>query len=234
MSRKSGTKTESPVGRFPFAQYASVLGVRLLLVGFTALYLPQTTRIFAPLAARTTDRPQSEFMEALTADPSLTLGWISAGLTLLEAWWASWMRKWSFEQRAKGTEVEIKLDRVRFDGLRFTVRRYELRGRAYSLIQLVEIEGRDCVHLVCGLGNARRRRVVWCPTHNVSLFRPSFRAIVIESSCSHILQTALLAFVLAILTAFTPAFVLGVLSLASDTPSMINRLAWTRLFAELS
>ena len=139
MSRKSGTKTESPVGRFPFAQYASVLGVRLLLVGFTALYLPQTTRIFAPLAARTTDRPQSEFMEALTADASLTLGWISAGLTLLEVWWANWMREWSFEQRARGTdsEVKIKLDRVRFDGLRFTVRRYKLRGRTYSLIQLV-------------------------------------------------------------------------------------------------
>lgn len=119
---KSGTKTE-PVDRFPFAEYASVLGVRLILVGFTALYLPQTTHIFAPLAVRKTDRPQSEFMEALTTDPSLTLGWISVGLTLLEVWWASWMWKWSFEQTAKGTEVEIKLDRMQFDGLRFTVRR---------------------------------------------------------------------------------------------------------------
>ena len=113
-----------PVDRFPFAQYASVLGVRLLLVGFTALYLPQTTRLSAPLVTRKTDRPQSEFMEALTADSSLTLGWIAGGLTLLEVWWASWMRGWSFEQTTKGTEVEIKLDRVRFDGLRFTVRRY--------------------------------------------------------------------------------------------------------------
>ena len=119
---KSGTKTE-PVDRFPFAEYASVLGVRLILVGFTALYLPQTTHIFAPLAVRKTDRPQSEFMKALTTDPSLTLGWISVGLTLLEVWWASWMWKWSFEQTAKGTEVEIKLDRMQFDGLRFTVRR---------------------------------------------------------------------------------------------------------------
>ena len=41
--------------------------------------------------------------------------------------------------------------------------------------------------------------------------------------------------VIAILTAFTPAFVLGMPSLASDTgASMIDRLTWTRLFAELS
>lgn len=114
------------VDRFPFAQYASVLGVHLILVGFTALYLPQTTRLFAPLAARKTDRPQSEFMEALTANPSLTLCWTSIGLTFLEVWWANWVRKWSFELTAKGTEVEIKLDRIKFDGLRLTVRRYML------------------------------------------------------------------------------------------------------------
>jgi hypothetical protein len=52
---KSGTKTKPvhpPVDRFPFAQYASALCVRLILVGFTALYLPQTARIFAPLGPR--------------------------------------------------------------------------------------------------------------------------------------------------------------------------------------
>ena len=63
-------------------------------------------------------------MEALITDPSLTLVWISVGLALVEVWRASWMRKWSFEQTAKGTEVEIKLDRAQFDGLRFTVRGY--------------------------------------------------------------------------------------------------------------
>jgi len=136
---KSG-KTEPvhpPVDRFPFAQYVSVLSVHLILVGFIALYLPQTTRFVTPLASRKTDRPQSEFVEALTADPSSTLCWISVGLTFLEVWWAGWMRRWSFKQTAKGTDVEIKLDRVRFDGLRFTVRRYKLRGRLHPLIWLV-------------------------------------------------------------------------------------------------
>lgn len=136
-SAKPGKTVPAPVDPFPFAQYASVLGVHLILVGFTALYLPQTTRLFAPLAARKTDRPQSDFMEALTTDPSWTLGWIFAGLILLEVWWAGWMRKWTFEQTGKGTEVEIKLDRVRFDSLHFTVRRYKLCGQQHSLIRLL-------------------------------------------------------------------------------------------------
>lgn len=199
---KSGTKTKPvhpPVDRFPFAQYASVLGVRLILVGFTALYLPQTAHIFTPLAVRKTDRPQSEFMEALTADPSLTVGWISVGLTVLEVWWASWMWKWSFERTAKGTEVEIKLDRMQFDGLRFT------RLKDATVFTL-------------------------CAAFAVHVLVVLFGAPLI----THIFQTALLAFVVAILTAFTPAFVLGVPSLTSDTPSMINRFTWTRLLAELS
>ncbi|KAF8123685.1 GPI biosynthesis protein family Pig-F-domain-containing protein [Boletus edulis] len=188
-----------PVDRFPFAQYASVLGVRLLLIGFTGLYIPQTTRLFGPLPPRKTDRPQSEFMEVLTVNPSLTLGWISIGLTLLEVWWAGWVRRWSFEQTAKGTEVEIKLDRVRFENLRF------MRLKDATAFTL-------CAALA---------------THVV--------AVVFGAPLtSHVVQTALLAFVVSILAAFTPAFVLGVPSFSSNTVSMINRLTWTRLFVELS
>jgi len=109
------------------------------------------------------------------------------------------MRKWSFEQRAKGTEVEIKLDRVRFDGLRFT----RLKGAtAFTLCAALTM------HIVVVLFGA--------------------------PLTTHILQTALLALVVAILTVFTPACVLGLPSLNSDTPSMISRLTWTRLFVELS
>lgn len=227
-------KTAPSMDRFPFAQYASVLGVHLSLIGFTALYLPQTTRFFAPLAPRKTDRPQSEFMEVLTADPSLTLCWISLGLTLLEVWWANWMRKWSFEQTAKGTEIEIRFDRVKFDGLRFTVREYMLGDWVgFTHATVLEIKGCDCAHLVCCPGNTRRCRRVWCPSRNVSA-PVLYLGITTELSWSHILQTALLAFVIAILTVFTPSFVLGLPSWTSNTPSMINRLTWTRLFAELS
>ena len=34
--------------------------------------------------------------------------------------------------------------------------------------------------------------------------------------------------------AFPSAYVLGSPSLASDTPALVNRLTWVRLFAELS
>ncbi|KIJ64725.1 hypothetical protein HYDPIDRAFT_28092 [Hydnomerulius pinastri MD-312] len=191
--------TIPPVDFFPFAQYASVVGVHLLLVGFTALYLPQTTRLFGPLATRTTDRPQSEFMEALTADPVVTLGWICGGLVMLQVWWASWVRQWYFEQTAKGTKDEVKLDRVRFNGLRFT------RLREASLFTL-------CTALA------------------------AFVVIVLFGAplASHHLHTALLALVVAVMTSFTPAFAIGSPSLASETGAMVNRLTWTRLFAELS
>jgi len=185
--------------KFPLAQYASVLGVHLLLVGFTTLYLPQTTRLFAPLDAQKTDRPQSEFMEALTADPLATVSWIAAGLVLLQTWWAGWVRTWSFEQTTKGSEAEIKLERVRFDGLRFT------RLKNATMFTL-------------------------CVTIALYVVLVMFGAPI----STHIWQTGLLAFIIAILTAFTPAFVLGPPSLSSDTPSLINRLTWTRLFAELT
>ncbi|KAG9310166.1 hypothetical protein JVU11DRAFT_9787 [Chiua virens] len=156
------------------------------------------THVFVPLATRETDRPQSDFMEALTADASLTLGWITAGLTLLEVWWANWLRRWSFEQSAKGSEVEVKFERVRFNGLQFT------RLKDASAFTL-------CAALA---------------THVVLVV---FGAPLV----THVLETALLAFVIALLTAFTPAFVLGLPSLASDTPvidqqtDMDKALCWT-------
>ncbi|KAF9231776.1 hypothetical protein BU15DRAFT_68059 [Melanogaster broomeanus] len=97
------TNPVPPADLFPFAQYASVVGVHIILVGFTTLYLPQTTH----------------FMEVLTADPVLTLIWICGGLVIVQVWWASWLTKWYFEQTARGTEDEIKVDRVRFNNLRF-------------------------------------------------------------------------------------------------------------------
>ncbi|KAF8843500.1 hypothetical protein BDN67DRAFT_988464 [Paxillus ammoniavirescens] len=181
------------------AQYASVLGVHLILMGFTALYVPQTTRLFSPFAMRTTDRPQSDFMEALTADPLLTLIWICGGLVILQLWWASWVRKWYFEQKARGIEDEIKLDRVRFNNLRFTRLK---EAAAFTL----------------------------CAAAAICVVAFMFGAPL----ASHHLHTALLAFVVAILTTFAPAFALGCPSMSTEAAAMINRLVWTRLFVEIS
>lgn len=157
-------------GKFPLAQYASVLGVHLLLVGFTTLYLPQTTRLFAPPDAQQMDRPQSEFMEALTTDPLATVSWIAAGLILVQTWWAGWVRTWSFEQTRKGSEAEIKLERVRFDGLRFKVRKQMLRTSTLFAHPTLcsETKGRDCVHFVSDHCIARCPRHVWSTHLHVS------------------------------------------------------------------
>ena len=124
------------------------------------------------IAARKTDRPQSEFTETLAGDKS-------DGLTLSHVWWASWVQKWSFEQTTRETRPEIKLDCVRSDGLCFTVRGHKIWGRPHSLIRLLcsEIQGHDCVRPVCCNGNIRRHRHVWCPVRNVGHASRKFSTI---------------------------------------------------------
>ena len=91
---KSGTENEQvhpPVARFPFAQYASVLGGTTSNPRRVHPSISPERRVFIP--RRPEDGQTSVRIHgALTANPSLTLGWIvSVGLTLLEVWWASWM-----------------------------------------------------------------------------------------------------------------------------------------------
>ncbi|KZP21352.1 hypothetical protein FIBSPDRAFT_953840 [Athelia psychrophila] len=51
---------------------------------------------------------------------------------------------------------------------------------------------------------------------------------------SHSVHTYLLACILSLLTIFTPAYAIGIPTFASDSRSLVIRLTWTRLFAELS
>ncbi|KAI5994531.1 GPI biosynthesis protein family Pig-F-domain-containing protein [Pisolithus marmoratus] len=195
----SNTVSESQQGFFPFFQYASIVGVHVVLVGFTALYLPQSTRMFGLLPVRKTDRPQSEFMEALTACSAVTAAWTLAGLCFLQVWWGTWVRKWHFEQNANGTSDEIKITRAKDNELWFA--------------KLCEAVG-------------------------FTLFATLVAHVVIilfgAPLSSHHLETGLLALTIAVLTAFIPAFVFRHPSLASDTPALVNRLNWIRLFAEFS
>ncbi|KAG6329599.1 hypothetical protein ID866_9492 [Astraeus odoratus] len=186
-------------GFFPFFQYVSTVGVYTTLIAFTAFFLPQSTRLLGPLPLRTTDRPQSAFMEALTARPTTTAAWICAGLCVLQVWWGGWVRKWYFEQGAHGTTDEVKMDRARFNAMWFTRLREAIGFTLFATV---------VAHVVIILFGA--------------------------PLSSHHLHTALLAFAVALMTSFPPAFVLGYPSLASDTRTMVNRLHWVRLFAELS
>ncbi|KIM54292.1 hypothetical protein SCLCIDRAFT_17728 [Scleroderma citrinum Foug A] len=197
---RASTTPNRPRQFFPYFQYVSVVGVHSTLVGFVALYLPQSIRLLGPLPARETDRPQSEFMEALTARPTLTAGWICAGLCVLQLWWGGWVRQWYFEHSTSSSTVdEIKMDRARFNEQWFVRLREAV---AFTLFVTVVL------HIIIVLFGA--------------------------PLLSHHLHTGLLAFAIALLTAFPPAYALGPPSLASDTSALVNRLTWVRLFAELS
>jgi len=108
---------------FPYARYTSVVGVHTTLVAFTALFLPQTSHLLWPPEATTvTDHPQSQFLDAITDSPVITLAWIVVGLVVLQTWWAGWVRQWCFEYTSRGTSDEIKLEKYRFQQGRFAVR----------------------------------------------------------------------------------------------------------------
>lgn len=148
-------------GFFSYFQYVSIVGVHTTLVGFVAFYLPQSTRLLGPLPAQETDRPQSEFMEALTARPTVTAGWICAGLCVLQVWWGGWVRKWHFEHSATGSTVdEIKLDRAKFNKQWFTVCTWARSARVARLNTSTDTTQSYRVHAVRYARGAHRHSPV--------------------------------------------------------------------------
>ncbi|KAJ7584997.1 GPI biosynthesis protein family Pig-F-domain-containing protein [Mycena floridula] len=91
---------------FPFARYCSIVGVHTTLLLFTALYLPRTALLLEltqPIAMTSKDRPQDPFLDALTANPLVTVLSISSGVTVLQGWWGGWIRSWSLDFRLAST-----------------------------------------------------------------------------------------------------------------------------------
>ena len=90
----------------PLFSYASTVGIHSSLLLFTALFLPRTSLVifndtsnFPFLQpASSLDRPQPEFLEALTASPPLTLAWLCAGVFLISFSWARRVRRQAYEQ----------------------------------------------------------------------------------------------------------------------------------------
>jgi hypothetical protein len=97
---------------FPFFQYCSTLGVYCSLLFFTVFFLPRTSLLWFESAsqfpfaqvASSLDRPQSRFLEPLTASPTLTLGWICLGIALLVIWWTKWIRSWVYDEHRYGSQ----------------------------------------------------------------------------------------------------------------------------------
>ena len=132
---KSGTENEPvhpPVARFPFAQYASVLGGTTSNPRRVHPSISPERRVFIPRRpedGQTSVRIHGGVDRKPIVDVGLdSIRWAySLGSVVgeLDVMW-----KWSFEQTAKRTdsEIESKLDRVQFDGLHFKVRKYKLRS----------------------------------------------------------------------------------------------------------
>ena len=106
----------------PLFNYAATVGIHGSLLLFTALFLPRTSLVifnhtsnFPFLQpASSLDRPQPEFLEALTASPPLTLAWLCAGIFLISFSWSGRIRRQAYEQHkpVDKTDFEAKKEEM--------------------------------------------------------------------------------------------------------------------------
>ncbi|KAI0772926.1 GPI biosynthesis protein family Pig-F-domain-containing protein [Trametes elegans] len=214
---QTGAHLESPSDSlFPFARYTSVVGVHTSLLAFSALLLPitPTSLLYKGLALISStdggERPRRNIVQLLTENPARTVAWICAGALILQGWWASWMRTSSLEMRSDSrqkdgaTSHSAEVTKQKLERRDFGNQRVVAFCKAAALTAAASV----VFHVVTVLFGAPLTR--------------------------HVLRTYLSSLLLAILTVLPPAHTLGLPSLGSDSPSLVSRLTWIRLFAELS
>ena len=118
--------------RLPLFSYATTVGIHSSLLLFTAFFLPRTSFVvFGDTSnfpflqpASSLDRPQPEFLEALTASPPLTLGWLCAGVFLISFSWGGGIRSQAYEQHKPidKTDFEAKEGEIEWQKQGTTVR----------------------------------------------------------------------------------------------------------------
>ena len=218
-------------GFFPFAGYVSVVGVHTTLLAFVVLFLGRVPKALPGSSS------SSPFLDGLTRDPVLTVAWICAGAIPLQGWWAGWMRKWWIQFSIKGTDAEKRLEQNERDKNKFSVSHNShfdttnyLRLTRCFILDTEECLVGHCCNIIRGLCCCG---AFWCTVTQACCFSICpFAPLIIAHS--HHLHTYLLACLVSLLTVFTPAYALGIPSFTSDSKSLLTRLTWTRLFAELS
>jgi len=112
----------------PVSSFISVVTVHTTLWAFAALCLPRTSFLFTfttppwdPVQLSSRDHPQHPFFEALTLNPTHTLAWLAVGAAFLQSWWAGWLRQWRIEMVTQGTDAERRIERARYERLKFQV-----------------------------------------------------------------------------------------------------------------
>ena len=163
---------------FPLFSYATTVGIHSSLLLFTAFFLPRTSLvIFTKTSnfpflqpASSLDRPQLEFLEALTASPPLTLAWLCAGVFLISFSWGGRIRRQAYEQQkpVDKTDFEAKEKHMEWQKQGAIVR-LQLLSYLFAvskvpaeLAQFAHLHSPSYRHL------PRTHRALWRPNREVS------------------------------------------------------------------
>ena len=167
----------------PLFSYAATVGVHSSLLLFTALFLPRTSLlIFNDTSnfpflqpASSLDRPQPEFLEALTASPPLTLAWLCTGTFLISVSWGGRIRRQTYEQHkpVDKTDFEAKKEDMEWQkqGTRVRLQSFlhlfSVSQIPAELAQVAHFNSSDYRHI------PRTHRALWRPNHEVCRTLPS-------------------------------------------------------------
>jgi hypothetical protein len=158
-------------GVFPFSSYVYVVGSHAALLAFSAFFLPHVPKTLSSSSSSTS------LLESLTRDPVLTVAWICAGATPVQAWWAGWMKRWWIQCGSKTEQREWQRGRLSVSlhvDPQTTV-------RAIGYIGTEACFSRNCCNLhhdLCLIGAFRRSTIEACfPSPGPFLFG-SFLPIV--------------------------------------------------------
>ncbi|TDL13606.1 hypothetical protein BD410DRAFT_705070, partial [Rickenella mellea] len=201
----NGRQMNSSQPSIPFARYASLAGVHTTLLVFAAIFLPQTTYLLVPSRAESELQPGPIFA-SVTADPVLTLAWFCIGGAVLQAWWGGWLRYW-WRELEQAHSAGFKTVDASQDDVERRIGNVETIGQKLSDALVATLVSSALFYFV------------------VILFGAPIS--------SHFSESYLLSVFLAILVVFPVAYALHTPSFAPDTASLVHRLAWTRLFAEI-
>ena len=235
-------------------QYPPLILVHVLLLSAALVLLPQTPLPDLPLPPppRGLDKPQHPFLVPITARPVLTLAWACLGATLLVPWWAGSLRSWVHDGTLGSCSIELRLQgdphkrRVRpclsylhTHSPPHPFRPFPNPTFLSSLTGHLECVCLHRLHCPCA---ACSNHFVRSAIRSVRLYIPHVSPLTSAhptiATPRYVPHTALLSLLLAIYTAFPPAYTLGPprLGLPLLSPSANNAIAqndlWVRIFAE--
>ncbi|KAI0826189.1 GPI biosynthesis protein family Pig-F-domain-containing protein [Irpex lacteus] len=197
---------------FPYARYTSLVGVHTSLLAFTAVFLPMSAFADLSTPAQYKSRPKRAPIEVLTETPWRTVAWMCLGVLVLQWWWAGWVRQW-------------KLDA-------------SIHSETGAEEQPAETEAQKAERILRQKEWDSQKPQVTIKAAAVTLAASvAYHTMIVLFGApisSHIASSYLLALLLALLTVWTPAYVIGPPTLSSDSDSLMRRMAWIRLFAEMN